>query len=148
MNWKLLLFLLCFATEWVIATQPTQLRSHHFTEADGLSSNLVYGFAQDHNGLMWIGTSNGLNRFDGSTFKVFRKDFADINSVRDNMIIRIAVDSKTIFGSVMQQVASVVTIRLHDNSRTTFPTPLSPTLFHTEVLMECALIQRIEYGWE
>ncbi|MBL0074255.1 MAG: histidine kinase [Bacteroidetes bacterium] len=94
MNWKLLLFLLCFATEWVIATQPTQLRSHHFTEADGLSSNLVYGFAQDHNGLMWIGTSNGLNRFDGSTFKVFRKDFADINSVRDNMIIRIAVDSK------------------------------------------------------
>jgi ligand-binding sensor domain-containing protein/two-component sensor histidine kinase len=44
-----------------------------YTIQDGLSDNGVTGLAQDENGFVWIGTKNGLNRFDGSEFrKVFR----------------------------------------------------------------------------
>lgn len=76
-----------------LAQSADQIRSHHYHVGHGLSSNLVYSFAQDQNGMMWIATSNGLNRFDGNNFKVFRKDYTDLNSVRDNMIIKIAIDS-------------------------------------------------------
>lgn len=68
------------------------LRTHHYNEANGLSGNLVYGFAQDKNGMMWIGTSSGLNRFDGNNFKVFKKDFANENSIRDNVVFKLAID--------------------------------------------------------
>ncbi len=92
---RALLFLhLCFVGGWIMANQPTQIRSHHYNQSNGLSSNIVYSFVQDHQGMMWIGTVNGLNRFDGKTFKVFRKDFTNTNSVRDNMVFKIAIDSK------------------------------------------------------
>ncbi|MBL7913497.1 MAG: histidine kinase [Bacteroidia bacterium] len=94
MNRALLFLLLCFVGVRVMANQPTQIRSHHYNQSDGLSSNIVYSFVQDHQGMMWIGTVNGLNRFDGKTFKVFRKDFTNTNSVRDNMVFKIAIDSK------------------------------------------------------
>lgn len=68
------------------------LKSTRFSEEDGLSNNIVYTIVEDHNGLMWIGTSNGLNRFDGHTFKVFRKNYTDSNSVVNNIVYRLAVD--------------------------------------------------------
>ncbi len=39
--------------------------------ADGLSSNTVRSVTQDGDGFLWIGTADGLNRFDGRTFKAF-----------------------------------------------------------------------------
>jgi ligand-binding sensor domain-containing protein/signal transduction histidine kinase len=45
----------------------------HYTIQDGLSDNSVTGLAQDEKGFLWIGTQNGLNRFDGNEFrKLFR----------------------------------------------------------------------------
>ena len=37
----------------------------------GLSNNAVTSIYQDHNGFMWFGTYDGLNRYDGYTFKIF-----------------------------------------------------------------------------
>lgn len=42
------------------------------TELDGLSDNRVTCFLRDSKGFMWIGTRNGLNRFDGKNFKIYR----------------------------------------------------------------------------
>lgn len=53
---------------------------------NGLSSNTINGFAQDSLGFLWIATSNGLNRYDASKFKVYRYFENNSNSLRSNNI--------------------------------------------------------------
>lgn len=48
-------------------------RFDHFSSKDGLSSNLVFSLTKDSTGFLWIGTDFGLDRFDGSLFKHYRK---------------------------------------------------------------------------
>ncbi|AHM62245.1 signal transduction histidine kinase [Flammeovirgaceae bacterium 311] len=52
----------------------------------GLSHNSVICTLQDQQGFMWFGTKDGLNRFDGHTFKVFRTDASDSSSIGSNFI--------------------------------------------------------------
>jgi ligand-binding sensor domain-containing protein/signal transduction histidine kinase len=53
---------------------------------NGLSHNSVICALQDKRGFMWFGTKDGLNRFDGYSFKTFRKDAADSNSIGNNFV--------------------------------------------------------------
>ncbi|MDL2305650.1 response regulator [Bacteroides sp. OttesenSCG-928-D19] len=46
----------------------------HYTNKDGLSHNTVFCSLQDRKGFMWFGTEDGLNRFDGYSFQIFRYD--------------------------------------------------------------------------
>lgn len=46
-------------------------RFKHFNEDDGLSNSHVRSLAMDHEGFLWVGTQNGLNRFDGMSFQNF-----------------------------------------------------------------------------
>lgn len=48
-----------------------QLNFSTLTEKDGLSNKKINSIVQDKNGIIWIGTYNGLNRFDGSRVKTF-----------------------------------------------------------------------------
>ncbi|MCD0487621.1 response regulator [Pedobacter sp. MC2016-14] len=59
---------------------------------DGLSNNNVRCIYQDHKGFMWIGTRDGLNRFDGYNFKTFRNKFNIPNSLVSNSISTIVND--------------------------------------------------------
>jgi signal transduction histidine kinase/ligand-binding sensor domain-containing protein/CheY-like chemotaxis protein len=59
----------------------------------GLSNNSVRCIFQDHNGFMWFGTYDGLNRYDGYDFKVFRNSLEDTNSLPHNFIYVITEDS-------------------------------------------------------
>lgn len=52
----------------------------------GLSNNAVTSIYQDYNGFMWFGTYDGLNRYDGYNFTIYRNEFNDTNSVADNRI--------------------------------------------------------------
>ena len=44
----------------------------HYSILDGMSQNTVMAILQDKQGFMWFGTWDGLNRFDGYTFEVFK----------------------------------------------------------------------------
>src|SRR5689334_5138339 len=59
----------------------------------GLSNNAVTCIYQDHNGFMWFGTYDGLNKYDGYTFKIFRNIIGDSTSLNDNHIFSIEGDS-------------------------------------------------------
>ena len=60
---------------------------------DGLSSNAVYAIIQDDLGFLWFGTDNGLNRYDGYNFKIFRNDPADSNSISGDNIWALMLDN-------------------------------------------------------
>jgi signal transduction histidine kinase/ligand-binding sensor domain-containing protein/DNA-binding response OmpR family regulator len=60
----------------------------------GLSSNNQRCIIQDKEGFIWIGTGDGLNRFDGRTVKVYRKIQDDTSSLRSNIINCLYTDSE------------------------------------------------------
>ena len=72
--------------------QLSQLRFKHYTTSDGLSQGSIYHMAQDSRGFIWFGTFDGLDRYDGYNFKVFRPDFNDSNSIKGGRINSIIED--------------------------------------------------------
>lgn len=64
--------LLFFATLTVCANENIKFR--HITMSDGLSDNQITHITRDSQGFMWFSTSNGLNRYDGYTIKVFSRN--------------------------------------------------------------------------
>ena len=60
----------------------------------GLSQNSVYATLQDRRGFMWFATQDGLNRFDGYTFKVFRPSLDDRSSLSNGYVTALAEDSQ------------------------------------------------------
>lgn len=70
------------------------LRFEHLTVNDGLSENAVTQVMQDHTGVIWIGTHDGLNKYDGYDFTIYRNLPGDRNSLSDNAISALCVDSQ------------------------------------------------------
>ncbi len=68
-------------------------RLKHLSSVDGLSQNSVNDVFQDREGIIWIGTQDGLNRYDGYEFKYFRYQ-GDESAVHDNFITKIVEDDK------------------------------------------------------
>ena len=62
---------------------------NHLTIEDGLSQSSVTCILQDSKGFMWFGTQDGLNRYDGYKFKIFKNDPSNSTSLTDNFIFSI-----------------------------------------------------------
>lgn len=77
-SWLLTLLLCCSAF-----AEPS-LRFERIGLNQGLSQSSVYTMLQDSQGFIWVGTQDGLNRYDGYEFKVFRHQAGDPNSLPDN----------------------------------------------------------------
>lgn len=58
----------------------------HISIEQGLSQNTVRAILQDRNGFMWFGTTDGLNRFDGMDFKIYRRIPGEADSLIDNIV--------------------------------------------------------------
>lgn len=58
----------------------------------GLSHNSVLSVAQDHSGFLWFGTLDGLNRYDGTSFRVHRADPTDERSLPSSAVLALLVD--------------------------------------------------------
>ena len=68
------------------------IRFKHITVEDGLSQNAVTCILQDSKGFMWFGTQDGLNRYDGYNFKIFKNIPDDPQSLTNNFIFSIYED--------------------------------------------------------
>lgn len=65
----------------------------HYTNKQGLSHNTVYCSIQDKRGFMWFGTDDGLNRFDGHSFKIYRYNSHIPGSLPNDRIVSLFEDS-------------------------------------------------------
>ena len=74
--------------------ESRSVRFEHVSRAQGLSQSFVYAIAQDHEGYLWFGTQEGLNRFDGFRFTVFAHDPDDPQSISDESIRVVISDSE------------------------------------------------------
>ncbi|HTT20734.1 MAG TPA: two-component regulator propeller domain-containing protein [Candidatus Sulfotelmatobacter sp.] len=68
------------------------LRFTHLTTNDGLSDNRINSILQDRRGFMWFGTEDGLNRYDGNTFVVYKNNPADPNTLSASLIQNLIED--------------------------------------------------------
>lgn len=76
--------------------QQSNFKFERFTINNGLSNNSVNCVLQTKDGYLWIATKDGLNRFDGQSFKVFKKNVSQKNSLPENYIMFLYEDSKNI----------------------------------------------------
>src|SRR6188474_1122936 len=65
-----------------------------FNTEDGLSHESITSLVKDKDGFLWIGTANGLNRFDGITFKVFLNNPDQAQTIPGNYIAGTTLDKK------------------------------------------------------
>ncbi len=87
-------FILCFFYILPSQAKDANYIFRHYQVENGLSDNMVTGCIQDHHGFIWIGTRDGLNRFDGYTFKVFRHDPTDKSSLGSNWVTSLNCDKE------------------------------------------------------
>jgi signal transduction histidine kinase/ligand-binding sensor domain-containing protein len=72
----------------------TALRFESLSLEQGLSQSVVNVTFQDSQGYLWFGTQDGLNRYDGYHFTIFRPDPEDPSSLSDRMILDITEDTQ------------------------------------------------------
>jgi len=70
------------------------LKFAHLTTNDGLSQSNVTKILQDRRGFMWFATQDGLNRYDGNTFLVYKHNPKDPGSLSSNFVLDLMEDSQ------------------------------------------------------
>ncbi len=75
-----------FFWPFLLFAQPDQIFFKHLSTDQGLSQGLVNCLLKDQEGFIWAGTQDGLNRFDGYQFSIFRNEPGDATSLSNNYI--------------------------------------------------------------
>ncbi|WP_321436198.1 two-component regulator propeller domain-containing protein [uncultured Bacteroides sp.] len=86
-----------FLTSLSSYAQPDFFTKYYFKNLnirDGLSQSTVNAILQDSKGFMWFGTKDGLNRYDGLSFRVFKFDANTKKSIGNNFITALYEDQK------------------------------------------------------
>jgi signal transduction histidine kinase/ligand-binding sensor domain-containing protein/HPt (histidine-containing phosphotransfer) domain-containing protein/BarA-like signal transduction histidine kinase len=119
----LFLIILC-ATSLHSYAENSQYSFDHFSRDQGLSQASVQALYHDKQGFIWAGTTDGLNRFDGYQFKVYRSNSDKLDSLSNNNVLSITQDSNENlwFGTVnglnrFNKSTESFTAFLHDNKQ-------------------------------
>jgi|GEM_PF-409713 len=91
-NFYCTLFLFILFTPWYANAQINNLKFESIGTKDGLSQSNVHCILQDQTGFMWFGTKDGLNKYDGYNFTVYKKSFQNKSSISSNDIQSITKD--------------------------------------------------------
>jgi ligand-binding sensor domain-containing protein len=80
--------------DWLPARElvPYNASFTHFTTEQGLPQNTPYALLEDREGFIWIGTEEGLARYDGNTFVIYQNDPQDTTSLGKNWVRDLAED--------------------------------------------------------
>ncbi len=78
------------AGAWLLASAAAlaekQVEAEHLSWQDGLSQTTVFSILHDRQGSVWFATEDGLNRFDGRSFHIYRHDPSDPTSLPGNLV--------------------------------------------------------------
>jgi ligand-binding sensor domain-containing protein len=66
----------------------------NITEKNGLSDNNIQCFVKDKTGYLWVGTANGLNRFDGTNFKIYKPSAGKKNYLSNGFVTAVKQDDE------------------------------------------------------
>jgi len=86
--------LLLLATEWEVRAQANEVRFERVGVEAGLSHNSVLSILQDRHGFLWLGTADGLNRYDGREVVVWRHDPEQPDSLSSSTILALLEDGE------------------------------------------------------
>src|SRR5688572_22417970 len=113
---KYILFICCLVLlPRVAMSRQSDLNFVHFSSEDGLSSNTVAAILKDKYGYMWFGTDDGLNKFDGVNFSVYRHKESDTASIGANSILAMHEDR---FGNLW--IGTNATLSLYNRKKDCF----------------------------
>ena len=90
---KFISFCILFNVYNSLFAQQGQIRFEHLNRASGISQSTVYSIGQDKFGFIWIGTADGLNRFDGYSLKKYYFDAEKPNSLSSSRIYNLLIDN-------------------------------------------------------
>ena len=97
-NYILILFITFFfsfiSVPYSHSYTPKKLKFEHITTDDGLSLSTVTSILQDKKGFMWFGTNDGLNKYDGYGFTIYRHDQNNPDSIISNQIKSVFEDGE------------------------------------------------------
>lgn len=96
MNMKtqfLLFFFICCFLPVNISITKAQTGKFYSTDKE-LSNSLINAVYQDRRGFIWVATENGLNKFDGTRFSIYRHNPTDSTSIKNNYVRTLFEDSR------------------------------------------------------
>lgn len=76
-----------------LCVRGQELNFNHLKTENGLSQNSIFAIVQDGRGFMWFGSRFGLNRYDGSQFRLYKSNANDPGSLSDDYITSLYSDS-------------------------------------------------------
>jgi len=91
--WLHIFYLLLLATT-AAGQGARQYTFNHFGVSSGLASNEATDGLQDERGFIWVGTNNGLQRFDGQRYLSFHHEKGNPSSIPHNFIVQLLLDKK------------------------------------------------------
>jgi signal transduction histidine kinase/ligand-binding sensor domain-containing protein/CheY-like chemotaxis protein len=91
LRWLFFVFSTCI-TLCFLQAQEKQYMFTSLNSDQGLANNRAYCFLRDSKGFIWIGTADGLSRYDGYSFKTYKNDPDDSTSIRNSSISYLAED--------------------------------------------------------
>lgn len=108
--YMLLLIILLITTNIVYVSAYNNINFKNITSEDGLSQGTVETIIQDDQGYIWLGTNDGLCRYNGYEFKIYKHDEELENSITNNYIVDIKQDnSGKIWGGTANGLSKIDT---------------------------------------
>lgn len=129
---RVLLIVICITIHLLGNSQEPVLKFTNISTEQGQSENTVLDIIQDPYGYMWFATENGLTKFDGMNYTVFRNDDLDTTSIANDEIQSLCIKGDELF------IASV------------YPTIVSAFNLKTEkfrVILRCDRIDDLEKAY-